>query len=133
MSEWHFLRAGFAAVGVLVLAALVAWAVQSSRYEDPGFDELRRCLVEEKRATVIATRDPIARSATLGALDTVIETNPVTISVADDEQEAARLVASYRAVGGALGPRLELRGRTVFLWEREPSPTQLQAVIDCTR
>jgi hypothetical protein len=132
VTEWRFLRAGFAAVGLLVVAALVGWAVQTARYEDPGFRELRRCLVEEKGAPVTETRDPIARSAELGALDTVIETNPVTVAVAGDEQAAERIAANYRAVADDLGPRLELRGRTVYLWEREPSPTQRQALFNCT-
>jgi hypothetical protein len=81
---------------------------------------------------VSETRDPIALTAELGALQTVIETNPVTISVADDEEEAARIVARYAAVAGDLGARLEQRGRTVYLWEREPSPTQRQALFNCT-
>ena len=132
MSEWRFLRAGLVAVGVLVAAALVGWAVQTARYSDPGFRELRRCLVEEKGAPVADTRDAVARSAELGALDTVIETNPVTVAVTGDENAAERLASSYRAVAGDLGPRLELRGRTVYLWERPPSPTQRQALFDCT-
>ena len=132
MREWAFLRAGLVAVGLLVVAALVGWAVQTARYEDTGFRELTRCLVEEKGAPVTATRDPIARSAELGSLDTVIETNGVTVSVADDESEAEQLALSYRAVADDLGLRLERRGRTVYLWEREPSPTQRQALFDCT-
>ena len=133
MSDWVFLRAGLAAVAVLIVAALVGWAVESARYEDRGFEQLRRCLIDWKGVTVRPTRDPIARSAELGAFETVIETNPVTVSVARNEEEAERIGANYRAVGGALGTRLELRGRTVFLWAREPSPTQHQAIIDCTR
>ncbi len=117
---------------MLVVAALVGWAIETARYEDPGFENLTRCLVEEKGARVEETRDPIARSAELGALDTVIETNPVTISVADDEREAEQLASSYRAVADGLGPRLELRGRTIYLWQRPPSPTQRQALFDCT-
>jgi hypothetical protein len=132
VSEWRFLRAGLVAVGLLLVAALAGWAVQTARYEDTGFRELRRCLVEEKGAPVAATRDPIARSAELGALDTVIETNPVTVAVAADEEAAERLASSYRAVGGELGRRLELRGRTVYLWARPPSPTQRQSMFDCT-
>jgi hypothetical protein len=132
VTEWRFLRAGFAAVGVLVVAALVGWAVQTARYEDTGFAQLRRCLVEEKGAPVTQTRDPIARSAELGALDTVIETNRVTVSVAGDEQGAERIASNYRAVADDLGDRLELRGRTVYLWERSPSPTQRQALFNCT-
>ena len=56
MSEWVFLRAGLVAVGVLVVAALVGWAIQTARYEDPGFENLTRCLIEEKGAT--ADGDP---------------------------------------------------------------------------
>lgn len=132
MNEWVFLRAGFAAVGVLVVAALVGWAVQTARYEDPGFRELTRCLVEGRGAPVAATRDPIARSAELGALDTVIETNRVTVAVAGDAKEAERIASNYRSVAADLGERLEVRGRTVYLWERPPSPTQRQALFNCT-
>jgi hypothetical protein len=132
VTEWRFLQAGLAVVGALVAAALVGWAVQTARYEDTGFQELRRCLIEEKGAPVTATRDPIARNAKLGALDTVLETNRVTVAVAADEEGAQHIAANYRAVADDLGARLELRGRTVYLWEREPSPTQRQALFECT-
>jgi hypothetical protein len=132
VSEWAFLRLGFAAVGLLVVAALVGWAIETSRYEDRGFQELRRCLVEERGAPVEATRDPIARSAELGALDTVIETNRVTVAVAGDAKKAERIASNYRSVADDLGERLEVRGRTVYLWERPPSPTQRQALFNCT-
>lgn len=132
MSDWAFLRLGFVAVGALVAAALIGWAVQTARYEDPGFRELTRCLTDERGAPTTATRDPIARSAELGALDTVIETNPVTVSVAKNAKAAERIAADYRAVADDLGTRLEVRGRTVYLWEREPSPTQRQALFNCT-
>jgi hypothetical protein len=115
-----------------MVAALVGWAIETSRYEDRGFQELRRCLTDEKGATIRPTRDSIARSADLGALDTVIETNAVTVSVASTRARAERIVANYKAVGGGLGPRVELRGRTVYLWERPPSPTQRQTLFDCT-
>ena len=62
----------------------------------------------------------------------MIETNPVTVAVAGDERAAERLASNYRAVAGDLGPRLELHGRTVYLWQRPPSPTQRQALFDCT-
>lgn len=132
MSEWAYLRAGFAAVALLVVASLVGWAIQTAVYEDPAFEKTQRCLVNEKGATVAPTSDPIARSAELGALRTVIETNGVTVSVAASAAGAERLIAAYRSVGGDLGERLELRGRTVYLWDRAPSPTQRQALFDCT-
>lgn len=132
MSDWAFLRAGLVAVGLLIVAALVGWAIATARYEDRGFELLRRCLVEDRGVAVGPTRDPIARSADLGALDTVIETNPVTVSVSSTVEGAERIVANYRTVGGELGTRLELRGRTVYLWEAPPSPTQRQTLFNCT-
>jgi hypothetical protein len=132
VSEWAFLRLGFAAVGLLVVAALVGWAIETARYEDRGFQELRRCLVEERGAPVEATRDPIARSSKRDALDTVIETNRVTVAVAGDAKKAERIASNYRSVADDLGERLEVRGRTVYLWERPPSPTQRQALFNCT-
>ena len=97
----------------------------------PGFEKTLRCLVNEKGAAVTTPRDPIAGSAELGALATVVETNGVTVSVAASETSAERVAAAYRSVGGDLGERLEVRGRTVYLWERPPSPTQRQTVYDC--
>ena len=131
-AEWRYLRGGFVVVALLITAALVGWGVQTAVWEDPAFEKTRRCLVNEKGAAVETTRDPIARSADLGALDTVIETNHVTVSVASSSERAERIVESYRSVGGELGERLELRGRTVYLWERPPSPTQRQTLFDCT-
>lgn len=130
--EWPFVRAGFLGVAALVVAALVAWGIERARYEDRGFVELRRCLVNEKRAHLTEPGDPVARSAELGSLRTVIETNGVTVSVADSVENARRLVAAYRSVAGDLGPRLELRGRAVYLWDRAPSSSQRQTLFDCT-
>lgn len=132
MSEWAYLRAGFVGVALLVVAALVGWAIQTAVYDDPAFEQTRRCLVNEKGAAIQETADPIALSAELGALRTVIETNGVTVSVAASAAGAERLADAYRAVGGELGRRLELRGRTVYLWDRAPSPTQRQTLFDCT-
>jgi len=132
VSDWAFLRAGFAAVALLIVAALVGWGVQTAGYEDRGFQDVERCLVNEKGATLETPRDPVAQSAELGALRTVIETNGVTAAVAKDARSAARIVESYRAVAGDLGTRLEQRGRMVFLWDRAPSPTQRQTLFDCT-
>jgi len=131
VSDWPYVRGGLVAVALLVTAALVAWGIQAAVWEDPGFEKTLRCLVNEKGATVSTPRDPIAGSAELGALATVVETNGVTVSVAASETSAERVAAAYRSIGGDLGERLEVRGRTVYLWERPPSPTQRQTVYDC--
>jgi hypothetical protein len=132
MSEWVFLRAGLLAVAALVLAALVGWGAHTIVYDDPGFQQMAKCLVNEKGARLETPRDPIASSAELGALRTVVETNGVTASVAADASGARRIAEAYRSVAGDLGERLELRGRTVYLWDRPPSPTQRQTMFDCT-
>jgi hypothetical protein len=132
VSEWASLRVGLLAVSALLVAALVSWGIQTAIWEDPAFEETRRCLVSEKGIAVEPTRDPIARSAELGALRTAIETNGVTISIASSEEAAERILAAYRSVAGDLGTRLELRGRTVYLWDGEPSPSQRQTLFDCT-
>ena len=132
MSEWVFLRAGLLAVAALCLSALVAWGVYSIVHEEPSAREkVSGCLVNEKGVTVETPRDPIAQSAELGALRTVVETNGVTISVARDDEGANRIVAAYRRVADDLEGRLEKRGRLVFLWDRPASPTQRQALFDC--
>jgi hypothetical protein len=131
VSDWPYVRGGLVAVALLITAALVAWGVQAAIWDDPGFEKTLRCLVNEKGATVSTPRDPIAGSAELGALATVVETNGVTVSVAASETSAERVAAAYRSIGGDLGERLEVRGRTVYLWERPPSPTQRQTVYDC--
>jgi hypothetical protein len=129
--EWYWLRVGLVVVAGLVVAALAVWGIQTARYEDVGFLETRRCLVEEKGLAVRQTRDLIARTADRGALDVVVEGNPVTVSVASSVARAERIAAAYRQVGGELGPRLEVRGRTVYFWEAAPTSPQLQTMYEC--
>jgi hypothetical protein len=130
--EWPYVRAGFITVMTLVVAALIGWGIDSALWEDKAFEKVSTCLEKEKGATLETPRDPIAQSAELGALRTVIETNGVTVSVASDEKSAARIVAAYHAVGGDLEGQLEQRGRLVYLWDRPASPTQRQTLFDCT-
>lgn len=132
--EWAYLRAGLVAVAVLLVVAVVGWRVQQA-VGDEAATALERttiCLRYEKHATIQTSVDPVARSADEGALRTVIETNAVTMSIASSPEEAGRIMSAYRAVAPELGARLELRGRTVYLWERPPSPTQRQTLFDCT-
>ena len=133
MSDWVFLRAGLLAAAALSLSALIGWGVYSIVHDDPGaFARLKTCLASEKGATLETPRDPIAQSAELGAVRTVVETNGVTISVASDPESAERIVAAYRRVASDLEEgRLERRGRLVYLWDRPASPTQRQALFDC--
>lgn len=133
-NEWAYLRVGLLAVAVLLVAAVVGWRVdQAVRDEDAtALERMTICLRYEKDATIQTSVDPVARSADGGALRTVIETNAVTISIGGSPEAAGRVMSAYRTVAPELGRRLELRGRTVYLWERPPSPTQRQTLFDCT-
>lgn len=132
MSEWSYLRAAFVVVGLMIGVLGVIWLVDIALYEDRGFEQTRACLEVEKGLTLETPRDPIARSAELGALRTIIETNGLTISVAKNRASAERIVAAYRRVAADLEDgRLERRGRIVLLWDRPASPTQRQTVYDC--
>ena len=55
----------------------------------------------------------------------------MTVSVAGNAKRARRIAANYRSVGGDLGERLEIRGRTVYLWDGLRRPTQRQTMFDC--
>jgi len=132
--EWTAVRAGLIAVAALILLAVVGWRVQDAVQEDQDpFEVLTICLrFEQGLPLEIPPRDPIARSAERGALRTSIETNGVTVSVGDSRADAERIAATYRSLLGDLGPRLEVRGTSVFLWDGPPEPTQRQALFDCT-
>lgn len=131
--EWTALRAGLIAVAALLVVAVVGWRIQDVLQEDSNsFEHLRICLQFEKNLTLEVPRDPIARSAELGALRTSLETNGVTVSVGRSRADAERIAATYRTLLGDLGSRLEVRGTAVYLWDGPPEPTQRQALFDCT-
>jgi hypothetical protein len=131
--ELRFLLGSLALVAAILVVQLAGWRVHDAVHDEPTRRALtERCLRESKFLTLGAPEgDPIAESAALGAVTTVVETNPVTIVFAADDEEAAELAAAYRAVGGPLTGRLEVRGDTVYLWERPASPTQRQHLYDC--
>ena len=131
--EWSFVRAGLVLVAALLVVAVGGWRLHDALHDEPTAYELMvRCLTNEKHLALERPRDPIARSAELGAVRTVILTNGVTISVSSSPEGAERIVEAYRSVAGDLGTRLELRRGTVYLWDSAPGSTQRQAVFDCT-
>ncbi|MCZ7589006.1 MAG: hypothetical protein M5U27_09175 [Gaiella sp.] len=132
MTERRAARIGLAAALPVVLAQLVVASAWSLGHDDPtALDRTRTCLEREKGVPVeTTTDDPVAASASGGALGTVIETNPVTISIARSEPEVERLRAGY-AGRGVTAAFLDVRGRYVTRWQREPSPTQRQVTYDC--
>lgn len=131
--EWRAVRLALVVVAVVVLADLTAWAIH--RHRHPPLTRLEStiaCLRGEKHVDVTSPAgDPLSSSAGAGSLRTTVEGNGVIVALASSGQEAARLAAAWRAVGGDLTGRLELRDRTVYVWDRPSSPTQRQALYDC--
>jgi hypothetical protein len=132
MTERRAARLGLLGALVVVLAQVGVASAWSITHDDPTILDLtRRCLEREKGLVVEPTTgDPVAASARGGTLRTVVEGGLVTLSIASSEAEVDRLRAAYEAEGES-GPRLDVHGRYLALWLREPSPTQRQATYDC--
>jgi hypothetical protein len=119
---------GATVVAISQLGVGTAWSLTHDDPTELGL--LRRCLEREKGLTIEdTTDDPVAESAHGGTLRTVVEGNLVTLSVATSKAEVERLRAGYAT--GQPGTRLDVRGRYVALWLRDPSPSQRQATYDC--
>jgi hypothetical protein len=132
VTERRAARLGLVGALVVVAAQLTVGAAWSLTHDDPNELALtRRCLEREKGLVVeTTTDDPVASSARGGTLRTTVEGGLVTLSVATSEAEAERLRTAYSADGDP-GARLDVHGRYVALWLREPSPTQRQVTYDC--
>jgi hypothetical protein len=131
--EWPYLRGASAFVAVVLAVELVGWLVYREVHATtPPLERTTRCLTREKLLAVGPPRgDPIAASASRGALATRVEGNGVHVAFAGSEAEAERLVASYHAIAGSLRGRLERRGTVVYLWEGPATPTARQTMYDC--
>lgn len=132
MTEQRAARLGalvalFAAAAQLVVAS--GWSLT---HDDPTvIERTRQCLEREKGLALEATvDDAVAASASGGTLGTIVESNPVTIMVAASEAEVERLRADYAGLG-VPAARLDVHGRYMALWQRDPSPTQRQVTYDC--
>ena len=112
---------------VFVALAAIGWA--DGKLDDEEADAIVRTAVEEGLTIEETTDDPVAESAQGGTLRTVVEGNLVTVSVATSQAEVERLRAAYAR--GEPGARLDVRGRYVVLWLRDPSRSQRQATYDC--
>jgi len=102
---------------------------------DPSARELaRNCLVAGKGLTIDeAAQDPIASTASGGAVSTAVDGNPVTLSFTESDREAAHIIRLYSEIAGDLEPpQLQARGHFVSLWSGEPTSIQLQTLYDCT-
>jgi len=132
MTERRAAGIGLVLAGAVVGAQLLVGTAWSLSNDDPTvLERMRRCFEREKGVRVEEViRDPAARAASGGALETVVEGNALTVAVVRDSREADALRAAHAAEGNVV-PRLEVRGRYVELWLRDPSPTQRQTAYDC--
>jgi hypothetical protein len=123
----------FALAGVVAAAAALASLdlVRAATADEPDrIEQVRRCF-EEERGTFTSEVLPgsPAETAELGALRVFVETNLVTYAIAGSEEAGGELAARARAAGPVT---VEQRGDTVLIWQSPPSPTQQQAVYNCS-
>ena len=131
--EWRMLLGGFAVVALVGIGGVITWGVHDLVTDEPTRLELAvRCLTGELGLPVVVPAgDPLADSAGDGSLKTTIEGNEVTVALASSDEQAIKIAGYYRSLGNPAAGRLERRGRTVFLWKFESSPTQRQHAYDC--
>jgi hypothetical protein len=134
--EWRYLRAACVVVAVIVVAEITGWLVYRSVHHGPTPLELTaKCLRREKLLPVeSAGDDPIAATASGGALATRVEGNGVHVAIATSDREAAELANAYlHTQGRRIELRLDVRGRVVYVWEAptRPTVTQRQTMYDC--
>ena len=134
--EWRYLRAACVVVVVLVAAELTGWVVYRSVHDDPTPLELtEKCLRREKLLPIEPIiGDPVALTASGGALATRVLGNGVHVVIAKSDEEAARLVATYlNTTGRNIKIRLDERGRVIYVWEavRAPHSIERQTMYDC--
>jgi hypothetical protein len=132
--EWLLVRAGLIVVAVTMIAVTTSWKVRDIRNgpRPTRLEQALRCLQNEKGvAAIVPAGDPLADSAGDGAFRATIEGNEATVALGASEEQAARIMREYQAVGGDLAGRLERRSDTVYLWKFASSPTQRQTMYDC--
>ena len=132
MTERRAARLGLVAALVVVLAQVGIASAWSVTHDDPTILDLTRRCLERERGLVVqpTTDDQVAASAGGGTLRTVVEGGLVTVSIATSQAEVERLRTAYAAHGDP-GGRLDIHGRYVSLWLRDPSPTKRQTIYDC--
>ena len=126
-------------VGVLVVtiaisAQAVAGFVRQAVTDEPSaLEKVETCLTERATRYEDANDDFIASSAGRGALRTTVGGNAVTVAIGESENDAKRVHDDYTAVmtSGAT-TLLDLHGRVVLLWDREPTEAQRAFIYLCT-
>ena len=119
----------------LVLAAAVtaAGCGSPSAYD---VDKSRACLAKQQGVKVSSKVDFIASNALGGAISVRLLGNEVTLSFAEDRQEAERIVRAYQRFRGrniGLADVLRPTQNVVALWAAHPSATAEETIHDCLK
>ena len=97
----------------------------------------RACLEKDQALTLNDEVDFVASTAVGGAVSVVFgKRNEVTISFADDRDEAARLVLGYQRFAGkniGLADVLRPQKNAVLLWEAHPSDEDAGTISHCLK
>jgi hypothetical protein len=120
----------------LVLVAVVGAAAGCGSPTAYDLDKSRACLAEQPRLTISDKVDFIASNALGGAIRVKLLGNQVTLSFADNRQEAERIVRAYQRFKGAnigLEDVLRPTKNVVVLWVAHPSETAEQTIRDCLK
>ena len=103
------LRAVLTGLGVVVFLVVAQAAIGAQHrlfgHDASAHESASACLIAVKGLALDEdVRDPIASTASGGAVSTVVAGNPVTLSFPGSDGEAARLIRSYSAIAGNLEP-----------------------------
>jgi len=134
-AERRWIGIGVVVAAGILLVQIVGGLAREALTDAPSRLELvQTCLVERDTPFEDVSADPIAQSASRGAIRTTVGGNAVTIALAGSESEAQRLVDAYAAVSSAeiVGTLLDRRRKVVFLWSRVPTTAERDFAYLCT-
>jgi hypothetical protein len=118
---------------VLSGSLLAAGCGSPSTYD---VDKTRACLAKQQGVVVNNKVDFVASNALGGAISVKLLENEVTLSFANDRQEAERIVRAYQRFKGrniGLEDVLRPTHNVVVLWALHPSDTAAQTIHDCLK
>jgi hypothetical protein len=121
---------------VAVLAAVPLVAVACGGTSTYDVDKTRACLRKEDGIRLTSQLDFVASAALGGAISARLPGNEVTLSFAEDRQEAERIVRAYERFKGkniGLEDVLRPKKNVVALWAAHPSDDALRTIDDCLK
>ena len=121
---------------VLVLAGILVVAAGCGSASTYDVAKTKACLQKQPGVLVSDKVDFIASNALGGAVSAKLGGNEVTLSFAEDRQEAERIVRAYQRFKGkniGLEDVLHPSHNVVALWAAHPSDAALGTIRDCLK